>query len=304
MTEGPTRRARRRDRAPQSEFVRSQAALERLASDGIRVSARIADLESGAALLRVDDYAELPVGSLGELLMLIEASARMTAGEVPELTRSPEDAAEGAGLWQNLVIDTLPMEDVATLIASNGDRLASNVLLREIGLGPVAARAEELGLRNTALLDGVSARADRPGRARQSRTTMTEFSELIWRLRGNAIVDSETSGRVLSWLWQSVDPGFVFGVAGLDPRAQPTESALHATVLVSRERGMHAEAGIIESGGSGVCFSIAVCFTGDERDARNRVREALEIVGAEVLDSIRPETPEAADAPRGRRAAR
>lgn len=297
MTDTPTRRSRRLESTPIRELPLSGAALERLSGEGIRVSARLSDLGTGNSLLRSDDYAELPVGSLGQLLLLIEASARMTLGPVPELTRTPEDVAEGAGLWQHLVADTLAMEDVATLVASHNDRLAANVLLREIGLAAIAERASSLGLRSTALLDGVSARADQEGRARQSVSTMTEFSELLWRLHGNSIVDPETSGRVLSWLWQNADPGYLFGVAGLDPLSQPTGQDVRGTVLVSREYGVHAEAGVIEGPAGGVCFSIVVCFSGEESTVRLRIQEALATIGAEVLGLL------SGSAPRSRRGA-
>lgn len=58
-----------------------------------------------------------------------------------------------SGLWRHLHAGSLPLADVATLVGATSDNLATNVLLREVGLESVRARTEQLSLLRTALLD-------------------------------------------------------------------------------------------------------------------------------------------------------
>ncbi|RLP72682.1 hypothetical protein D9V32_15260 [Mycetocola tolaasinivorans] len=268
-------------------FTRSLRVLERMVHADMRVSARVSDLETGAPLLRVDDYVVSQIGSLGRILLLIEAADRSERGENTDILREDSDFAEGPGIWQHLERSTLSLPDAAALLAGSGDHTAGNALLREFGLDTISARAESLRLRNTVLRDGVSRRADSGTRAAVSRSTMTELSELIWHLERGEIVSPEVSARVLRWLGSGSYPGSVVGALGLDPGLRGgVRFGIGGYALASRELGLRAETGVVRGPSASVCFALKVAFRENDATSGFAVQQALREIGLEILDFV------------------
>src|SRR6195952_5909932 len=71
------------------------------------------------------------------------------------MDRAVVTRAADMGLWQHLQVPTLPVADLAILVGATSDNLATNVLLRRVGIDAVRARGEALGLSRTFLLDSV-----------------------------------------------------------------------------------------------------------------------------------------------------
>ena len=53
------------------------------------------------------------------------------------LNRTASDRVGGSGLWQHLQVPALPIADLAALVGATNDNLATNVLLRRVGLDGV-----------------------------------------------------------------------------------------------------------------------------------------------------------------------
>ena len=122
----------------------------------------------------------LPTASIGKVLLLIEVSARLTSREFSGygiLDKTPRDAVGDSGIWQHLQAPSLPVADLATLVGATSDNLATNVLLRQVGLEAVRARTESLGLMRTALLDLVR---DSRGPDDAPQLSVGSTAELSW----------------------------------------------------------------------------------------------------------------------------
>ncbi|WP_156027639.1 serine hydrolase [Mycetocola saprophilus] len=279
--------ARTRGGARGGGFGRSMRAFEQMAREDMRVSVRVSNLETGAPLLRVDDYVVSQIGSLGRILLLIEAADRCERGENPQIVRESADLADGPGIWQHLERDTLSLADAAALLAGSGDHTAGNALLRAFGLDSIATRAESLHLRNTVLRDGLSRRADSGTRAAVSRSTMTELSELIWRLERGEIVNPDVSARVLRWLGSGSYPGSVVGALGVDPGLRGgVRFGIGGYALASRELGLRAETGVVRGPSASVCFAIKVSFRETDATSGFAVQQGLRELGLELLDFV------------------
>jgi beta-lactamase class A len=176
-------------------FVAGFAALADVALRGAQVSARAVDLRTGRVLLSVDDSVVLPAAGIGTVLLLLEVSARISEGSESRyeiLDREPEDDSASSGLWRHLSAPSLPLADLAVLVASSGDSLATNALLRRVGLDGVRVRADSVGLRKTALLDRVR---DRRGPDDAPQLSVAAADELVWLFAGLAkgeVLDSAT----------------------------------------------------------------------------------------------------------------
>ena len=271
-------------------FAGTFAALGRLAFEGAQVSASVIDLNSGKTLLAIDDRIVLPTASIGKVLLLIEVSARLTNREFSGygiLDKTAKDAVADSGLWQHLQAPSLPIADLATLVAATSDNLATNVLLREVGLSAVRARTESLGLMRTALLDLVRDSRGPDDAPQLSVGSTTELSWLFAALARGEVVDPLTSQRVMGWLSLNSDLSMVASAFGLDPLSH--RGADHNTLLVNKtgtDAGVRAEAGALRGSNRAVAYAVSVQFNDDGLPARLRVLDAMRVVGMDILEYV------------------
>ena len=212
---------------------------------------------SGMPFAAVNPNVPLRTASVGKVLLLVEAARAITAGELsPDepLTRSLDEWVGDSGLWHTLSIETLPLIDVAALIGAVSDNLATNVLLRRVGLAEVAARATALGLRATALHDRV--RDDR--RAEHAATLSTgnaaELSALVHRIATGTATGPSSDHLVRQWLSANVDQSMVglplVDQAGVDPIAHHDSLGLEPALWnkTGTDAGVRADVGAVTVG--------------------------------------------------------
>ena len=112
----------------------------------------------------------MKTASIGKLLLLVEVARQCAEGDLTGTTllgQDPELRVADSGIWQHLHVEELAVHDLCVLIASVSDNLATNALLKHVGLQRLHDLAESLGLEHTALLDYVRDHRgpDRPGDA-------------------------------------------------------------------------------------------------------------------------------------------
>lgn len=296
----PTRERRQRLRSPRAarhagsgeaeNFAATFGALGKLAYEGAQVSASVVDLNSGKTLLAIDDRIVLPTASIGKILLLIEVSAQLTGREFSAfgiLDKTARDAVGDSGIWQHLQAPSLPVADLATLVGATSDNLATNVLLREVGLAAVRARTESLGLMRTALLDLVRDSRGPDDAPQLSVGSTAELSWLFGALARNEIVDALTSQRVMGWLSLNSDLSMVAGAFGLDPLSH--RGVDHHTLLVNKtgtDVGVRSEAGAIRGARRAVSYAASIQFADDTLAARLRVLDALRTFGFDILEYV------------------
>ncbi len=186
----------------------------------------------------------LRTASIGKLFLLIEIARQAEAGELDlgeELPRTDEDLVADSGLWHLMARDTFTVEDLCWLIGGFSDNLATNVLVRRIGIEAVTATSTSLGFVRSALLDRV-----RDDRGLDDPWTLSagnaeELSELMARLHRGDIVSPEVSARVLRWVAANADLSMVASAFGLDPlaHAEPDRGVtlINKTGTISTVRG-------------------------------------------------------------------
>lgn len=271
-------------------FSRSFTALGTLAYAGASVSANVVDLPSGDALVSIDDTVALPTASVGEVLLLIEVSARLTErgyGAFGIIDKPPIPSPASNGLWQHLQAPALPVGDLATLVGALGDGVAANLLLGRVGLDAVRARAESLGLARTALLDLVRDSRGPDDAPQFSVGTTSELARLMRGLARNEVVDEVTSRRVLGWLSLGTDLSMVASAFGLDPLAHRRDD--HGILLVNKtgaDAGVRSEIGALRGPRGALAYAVSVRFDDTELAARLSVLEAMRTVGADLLDHV------------------
>ena len=284
------RRGRHRGHEAADSFNAGFTALGELALSGVQVSARAVDLATGAVLFSIDDHVVMPTASLGKVLLLVEVSARLEARETSPLSlvdRLGSDAVGDSGIWQHLAVPSLPLADLAALVGATSDNLATNVLLRRIGLDSVSARTEQLGLTRTALLDLVR---DHRGPDDAPQLSVGSAKELTWlfsALARGEVVDAGTSKRVVAWLSLGHDLSMVAGAFGLDPLAHRGPD--HGLLLMNKtgtDLGVRSEAGVLRGPRAGVAYAVSTHFDDTDLAARLAVLDGMRAVGRDLLEYV------------------
>ncbi|WP_233255604.1 serine hydrolase [Naasia lichenicola] len=293
-----TRRAREREAAAArhrgleaaENFSAGFAALAQLAIDGSQVSARAVDLLSGRVLFSVDDHIVLPTAGIGKVLLLLEVAARLSDGSWSRydvLDRTDSDLIGGAGVWQHLHVPALPLADLAAIVGSTSDNVATNILLRRVGLDAVRQRAESLGITKSALLDVVRERRGPDDAPQLSVGSTAELAWLFARIARGEAVDASTSYKVADWLALGADLTLVASAFGLDPLAHTRSD--HSLTLFNQtgtDTGIRCEVGVLRGPRAGVAYAVTVVFADKDISTRLEALGAMRTIGTDLLEYV------------------
>lgn len=284
------RAPRHRGASSTETFSKSFVALGELAFRGADVSASVNELRTGLSLVAIDDRIVLPTASVGKVLLLIEVAARLAEGGASELDiidKSSVASVSDSGLWQYLQAPSLPLADLAALVGSASDNLATNVLLQHVGLDAVRVRTESLGIMKTALLDIVR---DERGPDNAPQLSVGSTAELAWLLGALArgqIVSTLVSQRVLDWLSLGTDLSLVASAFGLDPLAhRAPDHGIQAINKTGTDIGVRSEAGVLFGPRTAVAYAVTVQFSDDSLQGRLHVLDAMRTVGHDLLEYV------------------
>ncbi len=247
-------------------------------------SAVVLDAASGRLLAVRHPERVLPTASVGKLLLLLETARRLADGRLDPATllrRSPADSVADSGLWQHLRTESLPLEDVALLAASVSDNLATNVLLRHVGLDAVAEVGPSLGLATLSLNDrvrDVRTPGDPPTLSEGCALDLARFAALL------ATEDGLEWAVLRRWLASGVDLSMVPGDLGLDPLAHVEEDrGIRLLGKTGTDAGVRADVGIVAAGGEVTAYAVVASWTPSAQDpVRDDVLGAMRAVGRRI----------------------
>jgi beta-lactamase class A len=222
----------------------------------------------------------LPIASVGKLLLLARiahefADGRLRSGE--EITIHPEDYCGGSGLLTALSPRRWTVLDLVHLTAAVSDNTATNALLRRVGLDRVNEGAEDLGLRETRILD----RIREPRLLSHAPTfalgTARELAALAERVAGS----EDWALMMLGWLGMNTDRSMVAATIPHDPEERDLHAAgprldvcapLRLANKTGTDAGIRAEAGVVR-GSRDLCYAaIGSCAPGDEHKLVSSLR--------------------------------
>jgi beta-lactamase class A len=210
----------------------------------------------------------MKTASIGKLLLLVEVARQCDEGALTGATllgRDPELLVADSGIWQHLHVEKLSIHDLCILIASVSDNLATNVLLKRVGLRRLHELAESLRLVHTTLLDFVRDHRGPDDPATLSTGSASELSRVMSQLSRNELVSPTVSEQVNAWLATGVDLSMVASAFGLDPLAHaPSDRNFVIRNKTGADTGVRADVGTI--GRNAVWFAYAVIANWDASD--------------------------------------
>ncbi|WP_084958339.1 serine hydrolase [Thermoactinospora rubra] len=250
--------------------------LEKIAAEcpgTLAVEARL----GGEPVLSLNAAVELPLASVGKLLLLAEVAMGveggvLDAGEPVELLE--EDYCGGSGLLAGpvgLSARRWSVGDLALLTAAVSDNTATNALLRTVGLGRVNAAAAAIGLTRTRLLDRI--REPRlpehpPAFALGTAGELAGLAALV--ASGGA-----WQARLRGWMTANTDHSLVPALVRHDPEGGWLANKTGV------DAGVRADVGIMGGAAGGLAYAVlAAGPPGSEDRLARAVRQAGTVVAA------------------------
>jgi len=262
--------------------------LEAVAASCPRISWGLAvrSGETGEVLGEFGADTVFSTASVGKVLLLAEAARQIESGTVvgsEPLDRRDVPPVADSGLWQHLVVDVLPLEDVCTLVGALSDNLATNVLLRRIGADEVDALAKELDLSVTALHDEVRDVRENGVPERLSSGSAAELSAFFVRLHQGRVVDAAVSARVRRWLSIDADLSMAASAYALDPLShQAPDRGVDLFHKTGTDAGVRVDTGLVVA--DEVVVTYAFIANWDKAvDLRDEALRAMRELGDELV---------------------
>ena len=271
-----------------------EAAVGDLANSGrgVRWSICVIDVDRNP-LASADPDCVLATASVGKLLLLIEIARQIERGDLAEtkmLDRRLVESVADSGLWQHLTSDALPVADLAALVASVSDNLATNVLLEHIGLAQVQRVSALLRLRHTRLLDRVRSDRRPTDAPHLSEGSARELADLMIDIARGELLSHGISDRMYRWLSLNTDLSMVAGALNLDPLAHvEADRDVGLFNKTGTDADVRADVGFI-SGATGSGIGYAVIANWDEgADQRDWALERMAAIGSFIRACIEEE---------------
>jgi beta-lactamase class A len=247
-----------------------------------RWSIAVRDATDGALLGTVEPDQQLRTASIGKIFLLLEVARQIEGGELGAdevLERRPDEWVEDSGVWHLLAQPQLSVGDLAVLVGAFSDNLATNVLVRRVGIPAVRRTSERLGCRRSALLDRVRLERTPDLPPTLSVGTADELSEVMVRLHHRTAVSPGVSDQVLRWLAANTDLSMVAAAFDLDPLAHrdPDRGVRLAnkTGAISTAR---ADVGLVAGPAGTVAYAVLASWEPDA-DPRTPVLAAMRTIG-------------------------
>lgn len=210
--------------------------------DRVRWSVSI-DID-GQVVAELGAHDVLPTASMGKVLLLAEVARRIEDGSLDaRIAIAPEDSVGDSGLLQWMAEPELWVESLAVLVAATSDNLATNVLLRTVGLDAVDRLRADAGLESTRLLDRIRDERGAGDPPWPSQGCAAELRQLLAAIDTGSFVSPAVSARLRGWLRLNTDLSMVAAPWCLDPLAHDAQMSKTGTDL-----GVRADAGVLRVG--------------------------------------------------------
>jgi beta-lactamase class A len=245
---------------------------------------------AGAPVYRRDAERVRPTASSAKVLVLLAAAIGIEAGDLDPretLRRDAVGPVADSGLWQWMDVAALPLVDVAMLVGSVSDNLATNVLLARLGgPGAVMRLARSVGVHGVALHDIVrDVRTDADPSVLSSGTA-EGYAAVFHQLGRGEMGGDRVSARVCGWLANGCDLSMVAGAFGFDPLAHAeADRGWRLCHKTGTDVGVRADSGVIAYGARRWAYSCLAHFD-EAAGERDDVLAAMRTVGRSLRDAL------------------
>jgi beta-lactamase class A len=250
-------------------------------------SVRITDLTTGGTLWEHDSARVLKTASVGKVFLLAEVARRFDVGTLDRgevVAAAADDRIADSGILYLLRQQDHRIDDLCLLIGAISDNMATNILLRRLGLADVQRATRDLGFTASALRDKVRLNRSQDDPLTLSVGTAAELCQFVARLDAGTIHNAAVSEQVRRWLSVNTDTSMVADAFHLDPLAHTGPDhgfeLWNKTGTISDAR---IDIGCVRHSASGrkVGYAVLTNWSWGE-DHRDPVLEAMQRLGSEI----------------------
>ncbi len=233
----------------------------------------------------------LETASIAKVFVLVELGVRVAAGVTDPrlgLDRRAVAPVADSGLWQHLATDRLLVADVARLVGSVSDNLATNVLIRLIGLDAIQARAARMAPGGSTLHDIVRDTRTSDTPATLSEGCASDWASILEDLRRGAAEGEAVGAHVLDWLSAGADLSMVASAFDLDPlsHASGADQGIQLWNKTGTDAGVRADVGVVETDGATCTYAVICNWNPHEHGLRSGVLNTMREIGREIRRSL------------------
>lgn len=211
------------------------------------------------------------------------------------LHRTDADAVADSGLWQHLDVQSLTARDAAVLVAALSDNLATNALLRRLGVKAMDETARALGLGNLRLHDYVRDERRAADPPRLSSGSAQDLAEMFVRIGEGRIFSPAVSGMLAHWLELNTDLSMVASSLDLDPLAHSADGpALALMNKTGTDTGVRADCGLVSHDGVQVTYAAIANWDSASEATPGLVMADMRLIGGFVRALVEGEDPSGA----------
>lgn len=253
--------------------------------DSVDWSINVVSLPTGQSVMTHSADIALKTASVPKLFLLHEVAEQLDSGKLKEgdlVDRRNTLQVSDAGIWQHLLVDELPLNDVAMFVAAFSDNLATNTLIDLIGLDRLKEKSVARGYRKTMLNDYI--RKERIPEVHPSTVSQGSSRELSAFCAEHELLarnQNPVSQKLVSWLKSGVDYSMVLRNLGLDPLcSSPSENGVSAWNKTGTDIGVRADVGVME--GKTALVAYAVIANWGSTVSNQSVQEMMGEIGSSI----------------------
>lgn len=251
--------------------------------------------DTGREIASTNPDTSMRIASVGKLLLLTEVARQCDSGDLTAtelLRRDPSLWVADSGIWQHLQVDTLSIHDLCVLVASVSDNLATNVLLKHIGLQRLRHLSEALGLTDTALIDYVRDHRGPDEPPTLSIGSAAELSGMMSRMARRELLSHSVSEQLEAWLATGVDLSMVASAFGFDPLAHTEpDRGFAISNKTGTDDGIRADVGTIGWKGTWLSYAVIANWDADDQGLRDTALTTMNGIGAALKAELKNALP-------------
>jgi beta-lactamase class A len=245
--------------------------------------------DAGHELASHNPNRSMQTASVGKLLLLAEVARQFEAGDLDStelLDRDPKLLVADSGIWQYLRVDKLSIHDLCVLIATVSDNIATNVLLKRVGLQRLRELCGALGLIETVLLDYVRDPRGPDDLWTFSTGSAAELSRFMNQMARKELISQTVSEQLGRWLATGVDLSMVASAFGFDPLAHSeSDRGSYIRNKTGTDSGITADVGTVGQDSMWLSYAVIANWEAVDPSLRDTALAAMSSIG-EALRNI------------------
>lgn len=235
--------------------------------------------QGGTSVASHEPARVLDTASIGKIFVLWAVAEALATGEVDpraRVTPHPADAVADSGLWQHMPQQEMTIESLCVLVAAVSDNLATNTLIRLLGLGRIQEVSDRLGCHNTRMLDCIRDSRSEEDLPAPSCGSAGDLADLMHRI---GLQRGPVENRLAGWLALNTDLSMVTSTWNLDPLAHAVDAGRQPFFnKTGTDEGVRADVGYLAKGGSN--WSYAVLANWDDATGASHAMDGMRVIGA------------------------